>query len=411
MTKDLLDYIQELFQGINSNNSNETFRDKKIMDIEKVKLLIDGLKNIENKGFTIYFEQDSLDTAEIAIAEGSRVPNSINLGESIIKEDKENSLVYELSECSDLYVTWIYQEMFEQNIFKLRNARFNLRNRARMRAKRKESENISLFELMKWAIGGVYTLKIKKEQNSHIDLDEAINSYSYTYMCNMNRPIKIYDLKDIIGIGLRANREENKEFEVPKREYNKALIDYYNLAISSEDPFISFISYYHIIEYFYDEVFREHQIASLKKSITAPSFSYKNDDQLYSVIKKVLKDNKSVRENGSGNEQQSLNYVLSKYIEDTEEFTNKIPEESRKYYQNTNVSFSQGDKIVWNNPDGIITQVAKRIYKTRNALIHSKSSEKYVLYHPYLHKDELLKEIDLIKVIAENVIENSASYL
>lgn len=265
MTKDLLDYIQELFQGINSNNSNETFRDKKIMDIEKVKLLIDGLKNIENKGFTIYFEQDSLDTAEIAIAEGSRVPNSINLGESIIKEDKENSLVYELSECSDLYVTWIYQEMFEQNIFKLRNARFNLRNRARMRAKRKESENISLFELMKWAIGGVYTLKIKKEQNSHIDLDEAINSYSYTYMCNMNRPIKIYDLKDIIGIGLRANREENKEFEVPKREYNKALIDYYNLAISSEDPFISFISYYHIIEYFYDEVFREHQIASLKK--------------------------------------------------------------------------------------------------------------------------------------------------
>ncbi len=80
------------------------------------------------------------------------------------------------------------------------------------------------------------------------------------------------------------------------------LIDYYNLAISSEDPFISFISYYHIIEYFFDEVYREQQINNLRTSITSPRFSYKDDKQLFNVIEKIIKDNRFIRENGSGNE-------------------------------------------------------------------------------------------------------------
>lgn len=65
--------------------------------------------------------------------------------------------------------------------------------------------------------------------------------------------------------------------------------------------------------------------------------------------------------------------------------------------------------IIWDrDKDKLLKAISNRIYKTRNALIHSKSSKKDMTYHPYLHKTELEKEISLIKVIAECIIENSS---
>jgi len=43
----------------------------------------------------------------------------------------------------------------------------------------------------------------------------------------------------------------------PLREYTVDVVDYYKLALSSNDPYIKFISFYHVMEYFYDEVFKK----------------------------------------------------------------------------------------------------------------------------------------------------------
>lgn len=232
------------------------------------------------------------------------------------------------------------------------------------------------------------------------------------HICNMNRPIKIYSIEEVIGVLNRQQRARNNDFQALKRKYNSNLLDYYNLGISSIDPFVSFISYYHIIEYFFDEVYREHQINTLRNSITSPIFSYKDDQQLFNIIKKIINDNKHVRENGSGNEQQSLNYVLNKYIYDLDELKQRLDNDELNFYQNNSVAFSAGDVIIWDKSDDkILKSISNRIYKTRNALIHSKSSKKDVTYHPYLHKNELEKEISLIKAIAESIIENSSDHI
>ena len=257
------------------------------------------------------------------------------------------------------------------------------------------------------------TLLITQSESSSVDLKKSLTSYSYTYMRNLQKPFKVYKFEDTLPI---LNRETQNigsiEFEAPKRLYNGDLLDYYQLAVSSPDPFVEFISYYHIIEYLYDDVFREHQVESLKQAITAPTFSYKDDDKIFSVIQTILKDNRLVRENGSGNEQQSLNYVLNKYIIDIDTFKSRFTGDELNYYRQNTAKFSKGNLIDWDKDyKKVIKAISTRIYKNRNSLIHSKSSKKDETYHPYKDREELKKEIPLVKNIAETIIEMNSEYL
>ncbi|MEI4718912.1 hypothetical protein [Bacillus cereus] len=390
-----------------------------VIEVNEVLRIFNEITNLEEDEFAIYYnDHDGNELAEIAVA----LPKErFRLREDrIIKEteDEDNQVKYKMEmEGSDYYTVWLYKKLFEElpNWEEVRGRwlyrmLFN-RSRSMTRRLMGNRQEITLLDIMGRTIE-CGTLKITKSVESNINLGEAINSFSYTYMCNMNTPIKVYSIEEAIGIPNRRKIEMNDDFEAPKRKYNSNLIDYYNLAISSEDPFVSFISYYHIIEYFFDEVFREQQINTLKTSITSPRFSYKDDEQLFNIIKKIIKDNRLVKENGSGNEQQSLNYVLHKFIISLDDFKQRLSAEELTFYQNSIVTFSNGNTINWDrDKDSIIKGISNRIYKTRNALIHSKSSKKEETYHPYLHKNELKKEISLIKVVAECLIENDSALM
>lgn len=391
--------------------------EKEITEVERVLELFNETKNIDEDKLAIYYKNtEHMEVAEVAILTWKFPSRRLDdEGSGIKVKDEVNLINYEIDgEVTDYYIVWLYKKIFEKyprvhdTLMKKR-----IYNRLEFKSRRNHQEvnHISLLEIMRKAID-CSTLKVSKEMRSKINLEEAIDSFSYTYMCNMNRPIKIYSIEEVIGVLNRQQRARNNDFQAPKRKYNSNLLDYYNLGISSIDPFVSFISYYHIIEYFFDEVYREHQINTLRNSITSPIFSYKDDQQLFNIIKKIINDNKHVRENGSGNEQQSLNYVLNKYIYDLDELKQRLDNDELNFYQNNSVAFSAGDVIIWDKSDDkILKSISNRIYKTRNALIHSKSSKKDVTYHPYLHKNELEKEISLIKAIAESIIENSSDHI
>ena len=70
---------------------------------------------------------------------------------------------------------------------------------------------------------------------------------------------------------------------IPRREYISDVIDYYKLACSSIDPYIQYISFYHIMEYFYDEIYKRKLVADLTDKITHPDFSYKDEDKVYEI--------------------------------------------------------------------------------------------------------------------------------
>ncbi|WP_197232322.1 methylamine utilization protein MauJ [Priestia endophytica] len=422
------EFIEDLFFLFKIKQNEDTLKYTwssqgiKLKEVDRVLQLFDEIENVAENKFTIYHNNnEGKEVAEVAVSIDFYKYRRLADEEFYKKiEDNDNQIEYEIGgEATDYYIVWIYKKMFEkyptnmktevrQKIHRVLGTRGKVRYRRELNDGDKE---ISLLSIMRRAVDCI-TLKVTKQKESKINLDEAIESFSYTYMCNMNSPIKMYSLEEIIGILNRRQKEKNIDFAAPKRKYNSNLIDYYNLAISSEDPFISFISYYHIIEYYFDEVYREQQINTLRTSITSPRFSYKDDKQLFNIIEKIIKDNRFVRENGSGNEQQSLNYVLNKYIHDLDDFKQRLNNEELNFYQNKSVSFSKGDVINWDkDKDKILKAISNRIYKTRNALIHSKSSKKDVTYHPYLHRNELEKEISLIKIVAEYIIENDAVYL
>lgn len=87
---------------------------------------------------------------------------------------------------------------------------------------------------------------------------------------------------------------------------------------------------------------------------------------------------------------------------------NSINEDSVLYYQNNKVAFCKAPIIPWNDSEGVYSQMAKRIYYTRNSLIHSKSGNNRERYKPYKDEKELQKEMPLVRAIAEMIIINSS---
>ena len=79
------------------------------------------------------------------------------------------------------------------------------------------------------------------------------------------------------------------------------------------------------------------------------------------------------------------------------------------YYAAANVPFCDGHtKISWGSGDGTLKTIRTRVYQTRSALVHSKAIMASSRYTHYQDEDQLSKEIPLVKLIAEQIIDNSS---
>ena len=184
------------------------------------------------------------------------------------------------------------------------------------------------------------------------------------------------------------------------------------MALESRDPFTAYIAFYHIIEHYFDAVFRKKLTDAMKQRITHPDFSYNSERKLYDLAKFIRKTMYSDDGSGKGNEFESLKYVLVEYvpIEELKNMINELDSHAIAYYQNNCVPFttSKKTKIAWMDINAVYTNLATRIYETRNALVHSKSEQLNNQYRPYKNKKDLISEMALIRSVAELVIINSS---
>ncbi|MBQ3941174.1 MAG: hypothetical protein II723_08675, partial [Oscillospiraceae bacterium] len=210
---------------------------------------------------------------------------------------------------------------------------------------------------------------------------------------------------------IRRLRRPNGELPIPMRIYNTEILDYFKIAIYASDPFIQYISYYHVIEYYFDDVFDEHLMSVIVNKITMPDFSIHNKKKILEIARAIRKT-KNENESAQGNELETLEYVLEKHIADNAmtDFKNRINDLSKdavSFYQNNMVVFSKAPQLPW-EANNLRKKLAERIYKTRNALIHSKSGKQDAIYKAAQHEEQLKKEIPLIRAVAEMIIINSA---
>lgn len=177
------------------------------------------------------------------------------------------------------------------------------------------------------------------------------------------------------------------------QDLNEELVDYYKRGVASEDPFIQFISFYHIMEYFYEIVFEEFKTRKVDKN---EGFKGKGNE-----LKNIVK-NKNL------NEKKKLFLVLLKFIE-LDELKEQLDVLGKDFYThltNDFVKFANAKPV---NEENFHETLADRIYTIRNALVHRKENhkEKYLPYKTE-HKEELKMEIPIIKAITTQIIlENS----
>lgn len=335
----------------------------------------------------------------------------------VISEDTANSIQYELGFPTIEYCIYLLMQIKDtMNQQQGRNSRM-LPMRLRRTFDRYVGNNdtISLATLLPKMIGEL-SLKIKSMNSNAKPLSSFRNhKTSFVFEFMYKSGIALIEFTDIVDMfhmnnSIRGRLDVTQISTPPLRKYTNDVVDYYKQALASNDPYIKFISFYHVMEYFFDEVFKRKLVTDLKDKITHPDFSYKNEDKIYDIALFVKNRLRMNDETGQGNELESLKYVLSEYlsIDDLKDRIDAIDLNAVQYYKNNKVSFCNAPVISWSDTQGVFTQLARRIYFTRNSLVHSKSGKNKERYRPYQDEKQLQLEIPLVKAVAELIIINSS---
>lgn len=278
-----------------------------------------------------------------------------------------------------------------------------------------DGDNLLLDLISKCVLRRYNSLVIESENNMSLNKAQSyMYAYVYTYMFNMQTSIyPCFDIESLFP--QRRMLRRNGGFDHPKKIYNQELIEYYNEAISSTALSHKYLSFYHILEYFYENIFMEDQISIARGIITDVGFSYKRKKDIVKLISNIQL--KAIDNDIAINEKVALSLLIQKHIPQDllkERLKDRYGQDFLEKLKHK-VDFSKGNDIIFSDVDSkqYIDSLTGRIYKTRNAIVHSKESftddKKNNKYRPVKDDNELLSEIALIQVIAEIVINDYAT--
>ncbi len=255
----------------------------------------------------------------------------------------------------------------------------------------------------------ISTPKVCSASNLRQMFDSYLFNISYSYSLTLsivNFRVEDYDR-------ILSSRRSGQLF--PYRHYKPQLTSYYRQATATSIPFAQYLAFYHVAEYFFQSVSEQDTFQSIQNCITHPAFSpHKPNDikKLYNLMRKIMREQ---RDDGVWNEKTGLLLCLKRYVPDIEslkESIQSIDSNALSFYKTNMAEFADDGKMI--DFDGAIdiiySSIRDRIYSVRNAIVHSKESEK-ARYEPFRHDKQLLKEIPLIRAVAEEIILNSAVQL
>lgn len=286
---------------------------------------------------------------------------------------------------------------------------------------RSEDDSINLFDMIKKVTKATLSLRVQSiDAVSNTTLHKYINSLLFNIAYNMDASFKVInslsELEIKKGRSMPRRYTRANEIEVPKLFYTRELTEQYNLALTSEDSFVKFIAYYHIMEYFFDDVYSGELIKSVREVLLHPGFSTKNPKEINKIIDVVRRKTRATKDEFQGTELEALELTIKAFVP-LEQLRNDLVDYNPsivEYYRLHEISFSNGDTIDLNDfgNEKLPKKIAARIYKTRNALVHHKSNNARVkergVYHPFNDDDELAQEMPLMRLIAEAIIIRSA---
>lgn len=335
--------------------------------------------------------------------------------------DPVNGLKYSHGKPSDSYILYYISILLQEGrrgpawrIFDPNRLRRSLRYI--YEEQQSEPSNLSLFNVLKESIYRLETLKI--ESSSQIKKSQFENfSYSYIFSLSYNTSRTIYPIRffeehfSSTHIG-RLRRTSFNEIEPPKRIYLNDLILFYQKGVSSESVDHQYLSFFHIFEHFFEKIYNEDLLNNVRSELTKPGFSYKKKRDIETLVSIIQKRLKYKNDEFQINEIEALQLTLSKYIDDFDDIIeelNAISVNLIEYFKTTEVPFSKGNRVNFEveNKEEIYKNLSKRIYLTRNSIVHSKETEKEK-YVPFRDDKDLTPEIHLMRILTEKVIINNS---
>lgn len=396
-----------------SNQHNQYFNFQDSEFRFKKKLYRDTCANLttlsSSEGYELYKEN----YYEVSLTYGRRFsPRGL---EDICKEDTVNNIKYCLAKPSNEFIVFFIRNLIE--LAKTDDiSRPFMTHRLRNRLTHGEfTEPIELFDIIKEIIPRFLTLQISTGQTKSLTALEGLCS-SFLFTMGYNTDLSFLpsniteDFTRAVRIG-RLRRSRIEDIEPPKRKYQQDLILFYQKGISSESSDLQFLSFYHIFEHFFEKIYNEELLKSIRDKLTTPSFSYKRNQDLSGLVKTIQNKLKYKNDEFQINEPEALKLVLDKFIQDFKDVKVEIETYDEKlieYYKTTEISFSKGNKVNFDEPrDTLLKNLQQRIYRTRNSIVHSKDTDKSK-YLPFKHDKELSQEIILMRIIAEHIIIESS---
>ncbi len=334
--------------------------------------------------------------------------------ELIVMEDAENGLTYSLGRPTNQFILFLIKNAAvygDPKALSTNHMRGSFKSFIR-------SESPCIFDYLKRFVAGQMTLKVTSSNKESVeDFDKFCSAFLFNITYNTDAAlIQQRDFGELLRTGrIIKNRRSNvSEIDPPRRTYIPDLIHHYQLAVGTENPMLEYISYYHVIEHFLEIVFNEALVEKIKNKLTHPDFSYKRQKDISSLIKEIADSIKIRDESITFNEKEALGLTLQKYLDISELITklNEYDSTLVNYYKSNPVSFASAIRVNLedNNEDIIYRNLAARIYQTRNSIVHSKESDK-AKYTPFRDDKILVKEVPLIRFIAERIIFETSTIL
>jgi len=200
--------------------------------------------------------------------------------------------------------------------------------------------------------------------------------------------------------------EEEASPTIPRAIYNEHLLSFYHFANASPFPIFEYLSYYQIMEYFYDSIPNRELYRKLRQRMMAVDFCA-SDSQLEKIYA-------SIRSRERAKEDEKLLQVLEHFV-DPQLALDFVIESTR---ENPNLKWTSRRMLfgkemqVPTDRKNLLLNLSKRIKHIRNALVHSSDAyEQQPRHIPFTEESRMLAtEVPIVKFLAEKIIEGSAEF-
>lgn len=390
------------------------------IDKNKIYETLEISKNAIDTDELIFVEKNYF---EIAIKEASDSPWRNRYEKELFSaKDDENKLNYQISSPSLKFILLQIDHLLEIESYKsLLRPLFPI-SLIKRKFEHDEEASINIEKYLQYLYFRNTTIQIRSEKEKSLsEFNELLSAYIFQISYNYNIVfVALKNIHDLFKRRMTATQhrikaiDDEREFDPPRRRYINELINYYQMAMASDSPYLAYLSYYHILEYFFDNAINDELVKKLTDKLTSPTFSYKSKRSLLDLAKMITNMKNYGNDGVSRNELSALCITIKKYINLhtlIDEIDNYDPQYI-DFLKTKKVSFSDGDIVNLRNSDEqcVCKELANRIYKTRNALVHSKEMETSK-YKPFHDDKALNEEMLIIRLIAEQLIINTSKVL